>query len=106
MGADGEYRVLGSYRMVAYARFLIDNYFSRTGSLCAAEGEAMRRAVSGDPRAVAQLSEMKGQVGELCDYFFDRAPMPLPAPKLLKFAADSQAAWNAYGVVKRGSAIE
>lgn len=53
------YSVHGSYRLVSYARFLIENYFTLTGQLCAEEGILMRAHTLGDSSAAARLAQLK-----------------------------------------------
>lgn len=50
-----EERVYGSYRMVKYARFLLDQYFPAHDELCVEEGILMREYALGDPTAADAL---------------------------------------------------
>ena len=51
-------RVYGSYRLVKYARFLIDRYFPTHDELCVEEGIKMREYVMGDSDAGKSLCEL------------------------------------------------
>ena len=51
-------RVYGSYRLVKYARFLIDRYFPTHDELCVEEGIKMREYVMGDAGAGKILREL------------------------------------------------
>ncbi len=53
------YSVHGSYRLVSYARFLIENYFVLTAQLCAEEGILMRAHILGDSTATQRLASLK-----------------------------------------------
>ena len=53
------YNVHGSYRLVSYARFLIENYFALTEHICAEEGILMRAHILGDSSAKARLAHLK-----------------------------------------------
>lgn len=53
---DGDERVYGSYRLVKYTKFLLDNYFPSHDELCFEEGVLMREYALGDDRAGDSLS--------------------------------------------------
>lgn len=55
------YRVYGSFRMVKYARFLLEHYFPGHDSLCYEEGRLMRDYINGDDGAAAALSALHGR---------------------------------------------
>lgn len=55
------YRVYGSFRLVKYARFLLEHYFPGHDSLCFEEGRLMRDYIDGDSGAVAALSALHGR---------------------------------------------
>ena len=57
-----EERVYGSYRMVKYARFLLDYYFPAHDELCVEEGILMREYAMGIPSAEASLRALAGRV--------------------------------------------
>lgn len=52
------YDVHGSYRLVSYARFLIENYFALTQQICAEEGILMRAHTLGDTGATRRLAQL------------------------------------------------
>lgn len=53
------YNVHGSYRLVSYAGFLIENYFALTQQLCEEEGILMRAHSLGDSGATQRLAQLK-----------------------------------------------
>lgn len=53
-----EERVYGTYRMVKYARFLLDRYFPAHNELCVEEGILMREYALGDESAKKRLAEL------------------------------------------------
>lgn len=53
-----EERVYGSYRMVKYARFLLDQYFPSHDELCVEEGILMREYALGDEDAGERLAAL------------------------------------------------
>ena len=57
-----EERVYGSYRMVKYVRFLLDQYFPSHDELCVEEGILMREYAMGIPSAEASLRALAGRV--------------------------------------------
>lgn len=57
-----EERVYGSYRMVKYARFLLDCYFPLHDEWCAEEGSLMREYIMGDREAGEDLSKIAKRV--------------------------------------------
>ena len=59
-----EERVYGSYRMVKYARFLLDCYFPLHDEWCAEEGSLMREYIMGDREAGEALSKLSDRVSK------------------------------------------
>ena len=57
-----ETRVYGTYRMVKYARFLLDFYFPAHDELCVEEGILMREYVQGNSEAGTALAALSGRV--------------------------------------------
>ena len=55
-------RVYGSYRMVKYARFLLDYYFPAHDELCVEEGILMREYALGDEEAGERLCTINNRV--------------------------------------------
>ncbi|MCL2518459.1 MAG: hypothetical protein FWF15_07860 [Oscillospiraceae bacterium] len=56
---SAEYTVHGNYRFVAYASFLIENYFVFTAQFCAEDGLLMQQYILGVPGAKERLNEIK-----------------------------------------------
>lgn len=65
-----EYRLVGDFRLVKYASFLMENYFPLHDLACEAEGYYMKRYACGDKRAEKILCEMKGQIPEMQKKYF------------------------------------
>ena len=65
-----EYRLVGDFRLMKYASFLMENYFPLHDLACRAEGYYMNRAIVGDARAEQILKSMKGQIPELQKKYF------------------------------------
>ena len=55
---NGNERVYGSYRLVKYARFLLDRYFASHNELCVEEGVLMREYAMGDTEAGEMLKTL------------------------------------------------
>lgn len=62
---EDEYNVHGTYRLVAYARFLLRHYFPCTAALAAPEGQLMREYTLGVPNAKEGLEALCGRT-EAC----------------------------------------
>lgn len=58
------YSVHGSYRLVSYARFLIEHYFSLTEMLCREEGILMLSHIRGDKAATERLVQLQSKTDE------------------------------------------
>ena len=57
-----DYRVIGSYRLVKYTRFLLTEYFPSHDELCFEEGRLMREYALGDECAADALRTLHGRV--------------------------------------------
>lgn len=57
-------RVFGSYRLVKYARFLLDRYFPAHDELCVEEGRLMREYALGDANAGKTLATIADRVAK------------------------------------------
>lgn len=69
--AQGDcYRVDGSFRMVKYALFLLDNYFPKHDEICREEGVLMKEYVCGNEKAKAELARHKGNAKAFEKKFF------------------------------------
>lgn len=66
-----EYRLVGDFRLMKYASFLMENYFPLHDRACATEGYYMNRYIAGDKRAEAILKAMKGQIPEMQKKYFE-----------------------------------
>ena len=60
-----EYRLVGDFRLVKYASFLMENWYPLHDRLCAAQGTYMREYVQGNPEAEKILLALKDQVPAL-----------------------------------------
>ena len=67
---SAEYRLVGDFRLMKYASFLMENYFPIHDLACRAEGYYMNRYIAGDARAEQILKSMKGQLPELQKKYF------------------------------------
>ena len=65
-----EYRVVGDFRLVKYAGFLMEQYFPLHDLACKAEGYYMNRHIAGDERASAVLATLKGQIPDMIRKYF------------------------------------
>lgn len=70
-----EYRLVGDFRLVKYASFLMENYYPLHDEACRAEGYYLGRYVAGDAdarkEAEAVLRAMKGHVPGMMRRYFD-----------------------------------
>ena len=68
---DVNYRVVGDFRFVRYASFLMENYYPIHDSLCEAEGEFMRMYIYGDKeRAKKLLNDIHGEIPDMIKKYF------------------------------------
>ncbi len=68
---DVNYRVVGDFRFVKYASFLLENYYPLHDSLCESEGEMMRMYISGDrERAKKLLDAAHGEIDDMIKKYF------------------------------------
>lgn len=65
-----EYRLVGDFRLMKYACFLMENYYPLHDALCQTEGYYMNRYIAGDQRAATVLADMKGQVPDMIAKYF------------------------------------
>lgn len=65
---EAEERVFGSYRLVKYTRFLLDNYFPSHDELCVEEGILMREYALGDHEAGEKLSQLSERTEKNMNY--------------------------------------
>ena len=67
---SAEYRLVGDFRLVKYASFLMENYYPLHDLACRAEGYYMRQYFEGSPRAAEVLKVLKGQIPDLLEKYF------------------------------------
>ncbi|MBQ6701556.1 MAG: hypothetical protein IJN17_01205 [Clostridia bacterium] len=105
--SNHEYRVQGDFRLAMYTRFLIENYFERTKTLCRAEGILMREYTLGVEGAKETLESMSGRSYKLYRHFFGEH-----GESYYDIAEDKKRydkytqVWKDYGIYTRGAAIK
>lgn len=65
-----EYRLVGDFRLVKYARFLLDDFTPLHDELCYEEGRLMKQYVTGDESALEGLKFINGRMKKLYDKYF------------------------------------
>lgn len=65
-----KYRVHGSLRLVAYTRFLLENYFPLHDELCEEEGRLMRKYYENTDGSKEQLEKLTGRCDRLFNKYF------------------------------------
>ena len=78
------YRCYGDLRLVAYARFLLREYFPRRQRICQSEGVTMRQYAMGEADG-ALVEALAKQSADFSDRFFGRKAPVLPAKAVLDF---------------------
>ncbi len=66
-----EYRLVGDFRLVKYASFLMENWYPYHDLACAAEGYYLDAYKNGDEGAQTVLRAMKGKIPALMKKYFD-----------------------------------
>jgi hypothetical protein len=67
----GEFpRLIGSFRQVKFAYFLLREFFPRHDKLCREEGELILASMAGDPTAKERLAMLKGRVPALLHQYW------------------------------------
>jgi len=97
-----EYHCYGSFRLVLYAQFLLENYFPRRQRICQCEGVFMRQYAVGEADG-ALLSAAAQQSRDFTERFFGRKPPALPTLDMLAFE-DKWRDIQLCGPVTKGSA--
>lgn len=100
---ERQYRCYGAFRLVAYAQFLLANYFPELQRLTASAGAAMRSYAMGDISPVA-INALTEAANLYTARFFGRAEPALPTEELLNF----EEKWREVhknGPKTRGSAV-
>lgn len=67
---NDNYQVYGEYRLVKYARFLMDNYFPKHNELCIEQGRLMKEFACGASDALSQLKSISGRTKQFAKKFF------------------------------------
>lgn len=67
---DEEYECYGQYRMVSYARFLLNEYFPIHKEVCFEEGRAMHSYINDEAGALENIKALKGRTKQLLDKYF------------------------------------
>ena len=67
---SAEYRIVGDFRLVRYATFLYENFFPLHDELCYEEGLLMKRYVTGEEDAAAQLKAIQGRMKRQREKYF------------------------------------
>ena len=67
---SAEYRLVGDFRLMKYASFLMEQYFPLHDLAAHAEGYYMNRLLAGDSQAKAVLAAMKGQIPQMMEKYF------------------------------------
>ena len=102
---DSEVRVYGhSYRLVAFARFLYDNYFNETYRLCVGEGALMRRYSQGQDVGDI-LSALANSVADFYKKYYGITPAPVLPEKQLQHLGRLRKAQQESGIITRGSKL-
>ena len=65
-----EYRLVGDFRLMRYACFLMEHYYPLHDLACQTEGYFMNRYIAGDTQAAAVLAAMKGQIPAMIQKYF------------------------------------
>ena len=65
-----EYRLVGDFRLMRYACFLMEHYYPLHDLACQTEGYFMNRYIAGDKQAAAVLAAMKGQIPAMIQKYF------------------------------------
>ncbi len=64
------HRVYGRYRLVKYARYLLENYFPRHDELCFEQGRLMKDFVCDEEGALETLKAIQGRTDRFAERFF------------------------------------
>ena len=65
-----EYRLVGDFRLMKYACFLMEYYYPLHDLACQTEGYFMNRYIAGDQRAAQVLADLKGQIPAMIQKYF------------------------------------
>ena len=95
----------GSFRLVAYAQFLLTHYFPKLQRICQGEGIAMRSYASGEATDKRLIELQVEQSESFRDRFFGRAPAILPTKEILDFENKWRETHITVGPTTKGSHI-
>lgn len=97
-------RFYGSLRLVLFAHFLFENYFSETWRLCVGEGILMRRYAEGE-----DVGHVLGALADTVENFYKRfygiTPAPGIPPEREAFLDDCLQKQRTLGPITKGAAI-
>ena len=65
-----EYRLVGDFRLIKYACFLMEQYYPLHDLACRTEGYLMNRYIAGDAYAAPALAALKGQIPAMIKKYF------------------------------------
>ena len=65
-----EYRLVGDFRLMKYARFLLDEITPLHDELCFEEGRLMKAHATGDPEGAEGLRFMAGRMDRFYQKYF------------------------------------
>lgn len=102
---DGEYKAYGSYRLVSYARYLLDYYFSQYAQVCASEGKFIRDYLLGYESSPDMIEICAERAKAFYERFFGMLPAVKPTQRALESDEKWKKVWDDYGARKVGSAI-
>ncbi len=102
---DEDVRVYGSqYRLIAFARFLYENYFNETWRICVGEGALMRRYSQGQDVGEV-LSALAGSVDDFYKKYYGIVPAPVLPKKQLEYLEMLKKAQIDSGIITKGSKL-
>lgn len=103
--SDTEIRFFGaSRRLIAFAHFLFENYFSETWRLCIGEGILMRRYAQGEPVGDI-LAALAGTVEDFYKKFYGLSPAPVLSDAQIAFLDHCRSVQCLEGPETKGSSL-
>ena len=102
---ETDYHIFGDFRLVSYARYLVEHFFAPRAELLLAQGLAMEAYLQGDG-APEEIGVSGRPAQRFRERFFGRMPAPQPPDEVRALAAEGRQAWEDYGVISRGSTIK
>ncbi len=92
------------FRLVAFAKFLWDNYFDETYNLCVGEGILMRRYAQGE-NVENILSALADTTNNFYNQFYGKAAAPKLPERCIKYLNDLRTAQRESGLITKGSKL-